>query len=50
MGMHIVAVGNPIDGLRFYGPFATSDEAIEWAEKNFAHTEWWVAPLEAQEG
>lgn len=50
MGMHIVITGNPVDGLFFYGPFATADEATEWAEVQQDGMEWWIAPLASQEG
>lgn len=29
--MFIVVVGNPVDGLQFWGPFESSMEASEWA-------------------
>jgi len=43
---HIIVTGNPLDGLEFYGPFDTSDEAGEWAEKKIPNNEWWIATLE----
>lgn len=49
MGMHIVLVGNPVDGFSFFGPFTTSDEAATWAEAAPLNDDWWVAPLNAQE-
>lgn len=45
MGMHIVITGNPVDGLFFYGPFKTSEDAVVWAERNQDGVEWWIAPL-----
>jgi hypothetical protein len=49
MGRHIVITGNPVDGLFFYGPFATADEASDWAETNHDGQDWWIAPLASQE-
>lgn len=50
MGIHVVVSGNPVDGLRFYGPFATADEASEWAQRNSNDlSDWWIAPLDAAE-
>jgi hypothetical protein len=51
MGMHIVMTGNPVDGFEVLGPFATYDEASEWAERNDRKFEnsWWILPLRAQE-
>lgn len=48
-GLHIIIIGNPVSGLEFIGPFATGDEAVEWANRD-AHidADWWVAPLEAK--
>lgn len=30
--MIIVVVGNPIDGFRYFGPFANSQAACNWME------------------
>jgi hypothetical protein len=55
--MFIIMAGNPIDGFKYIGPFATSDEATTWGEDNedriteneaAAGAEWWVLPLESQ--
>jgi len=43
-GMHIIVTGNPIEGLRFYGPFKTIDDASDVA-KDFCDGDWWLAPL-----
>jgi hypothetical protein len=43
---HLVIWGNPVDGLLFFGPFATYDEALLWANDNQASDkDWWLAPL-----
>jgi hypothetical protein len=45
--MSIVITGNPIEGFKFYGPFATHKEAIAWANStdycDGAH--WWITDL-----
>jgi hypothetical protein len=41
----IVVVGNPVDGLQFFGPFECTEDAIEWTDGLKA--EWWIAILEA---
>lgn len=51
MGMHVVLVGNPVDGITIYGPFKTWPDAAVWSEEFFGHEEvWWLAPLQAPEG
>lgn len=47
MGMHIVVVGNPVDGFTFFGPFKTLGDAVVWAEES-VDRDWCVAPLLAQ--
>ena len=32
MGMHVVLVGNPVDGFEVYGPFKTYDHAAAWTD------------------
>ena len=48
--MYVVATGSPFDGLTVYGPFASNDEAAEWAKCNLvtdlSDVPWWVVPLE----
>ena len=50
-GMHVVVVGNPFDGMTIHGPFATGDEANEWADCNdktdLDNVDWWVICLES---
>lgn len=48
MGMHVVLVGNPVDGFQVVGPFKTAEDAVFWAEDTL-DGEWCTAPLEAQE-
>ena len=48
--MYVVATGSPFDGLSVYGPFASNDEAVKWAECNvvtdLSDVPHWVVPLE----
>lgn len=48
MGMHVVLVGNPVDGLTIYGPFDTGEDASTWADDYVSSDAWWIAPLHAQ--
>ena len=46
MGMHVVLVGNPVDGVEVFGPFKTGDDAVEWASAYCRDDrDWWVARL-----
>jgi hypothetical protein len=47
MGMHIAIVGNVVDGLKFYGPFKTAVDAMNWCNENITVEEWCIAPLQA---
>lgn len=50
MGMHVVIVGNPVDGVEIFGPFKTGDEATEWGDSHAdvgKYRDWWVVPLTA---
>lgn len=41
-----VIIGDPIDGVTIYGPFLSSEDAIEWAEQFVSGTQnWWVTQL-----
>jgi hypothetical protein len=44
---YVIAVGDPFNGLIFYGPFNGSNEAGEWAtDSPHCHNETWaVVPL-----
>lgn len=50
MGMHVIVRGNPFDGLTIHGPFATGEEAHEWADAYCRDVEWWAVALESPEG
>lgn len=41
----IIVAGNVGDGLTFYGPFATSEEAIEFGDSVSEIGDWVVCPL-----
>lgn len=48
MGMHILIIGNPVDGFEYYGPFKTGEEAIAYGEDRLGG-DWWIAPLRGKE-
>jgi len=43
--MWIIIVGNPMDGIGFYGPFVDTDTATTWADDQLGNMDWWVAPI-----
>lgn len=47
-GLHIIVRGDPINGLSFFGPFKTGDDATDFADQHIDDTDWWIARLEAQ--
>ena len=42
---YVVAVGEWLDGLTFYGPFDEFEDAQTWAENN-SNLSWWIIKLE----
>jgi len=40
MGMHVLLVGNPVDGLFIIGPFPTGEDAHHYADDYLAGQEW----------
>lgn len=48
MDMFVLVIGNPIDGLKFIGPFYTSDAAIEYADEN-AEDAFWITEMKNPE-
>lgn len=48
---YIIITGNPVDGLRFIGPFTTGVEAAEFvcADPYLDDHEWWIAKIESPE-
>jgi len=46
--MYVVLVGNPIEGLKVFGPFKSKEEAHRWAqgdEQILDVLECWIVPL-----
>jgi len=43
--MYAVAVGDPFDGMRFYGPFEGFEAGQDWAERHIKGETWWMVPL-----
>jgi len=43
---YAVAFGNAFDGHNFYGPFDSSDEAIDYGSEREGGEGWFVIPLE----
>ena len=42
----ILIVGNPVDGLRFYGPFNEGADAVEFAQQiDWPDADWWTADI-----
>lgn len=44
--MIIVAIGNLLDGLKFYGPFNDREKAVDWSKKVFG-TEGHIVEVES---
>jgi hypothetical protein len=45
-GTHVLVVGNPADGFRFYGPITPNDPALElFIETELRNEDWWYAEL-----
>lgn len=44
MGLHVAVVGNPIDGIEIFGPFATGCEAVDWLSA--CELDGWIVPLQ----
>ena len=50
MGMHVVIIGNPLDGFKVYGPFNTYDHAAAWTDdETRTHLETWIVPLHGED-
>lgn len=44
--MFLVVKGSPVEGLEFYGPFQTEDDALSWAMVEWEdQADWWPAEL-----
>lgn len=42
---HAIVVGNPIDGIQLIGPFASAEQAAEYAE-SYVRSEYWFTRLQ----
>lgn len=52
LASHVVAIGNPFDGVGLTGPFLSDTAAGAWAEANEKHLEhgdWWVTEIRPPE-
>lgn len=50
MGMHVVIIGNPLEGFKVYGPFKTYDDAAAWTDDaTRSHMETWIMPLHGED-
>lgn len=45
MGLQVIVSGNPVDGIRIYGPYATAQEAANSGHKDKRLDDYWIAPL-----
>jgi hypothetical protein len=43
---YIVIVGNPVEGLKFIGPFDNANDVLEWVEDHGGSSQWWLADME----
>jgi hypothetical protein len=43
--LSVLVVGNPVDGVRFYGPFTYPEDADRFAEAELRNQEWWSVEL-----
>ena len=46
IGLQVIAVGGPFDGLTLYGRFSSDGEdAVNFAEHDAKHEDWWIVDL-----
>ncbi len=45
LAMKMIITGDPIDGFRYFGPFADGNSACDWADSNVSEMNWWIAEL-----
>lgn len=43
--MHVLAIGNPFDGMSVLGPFEDSEQASAYAEQ-YRLDEWWTIEVD----
>ena len=42
----VIMYGNPVDGIKIVGPFASSEEAINYGDEALSDTEWWLTSIQ----
>lgn len=42
---YMVAIGDPFNGISFYGPFQYMDEANDWVTDIDPSEDWWIVEL-----
>ena len=45
MNRYLVLIGNVIDGVEFFGPFDTHEDALEYASRHHGGAEWHIGTL-----
>lgn len=43
---HVIATGNPFDGVKLIGPFNNYEAALTYADSNTFEWDWWVVHIE----
>jgi hypothetical protein len=43
---YVLAVGNPFDGMKLFGPFESVNKATEWGEAVYPNETWFIVTLE----
>ena len=49
MSQYQVVTGNPVEGLKFIGPFTQPHYAAEWADEWIPDSDWWVVTVQTEE-
>jgi hypothetical protein len=47
--VNIIIVGNPVQGFKYEGPFASDEDAETYGDKHHFTEEWWVVELVLEE-
>ena len=43
---YVIVIGNPVDGIKLQGPFASQEDAIDFAtEEPVVNDSWWITKL-----
>lgn len=40
-----IATGDPLNGFRYYGPFDSTLDAVNWAKTKRNDEDWWLIPM-----